>query len=50
MTQIFQRGAKLYANVLGVLIALAVVSAILLYSGCGMTSNPNIPTQPDPAS
>src|SRR5262245_18674670 len=44
MTQIFQRGAKRYANVLGVLIALAVVSSILLYSGCGMTSSPNIPT------
>jgi hypothetical protein len=44
MTQIFQRGAKRYANVLGVLIALAVVSSILPYSGCGMTSRPNIPT------
>jgi hypothetical protein len=48
MTQIFQRGAKLYANVLGVLIALAVVSAILLYSGCGLTSNPNIPPNRTP--
>src|SRR5262245_14532133 len=39
MTQGFQSGAKRYVNVLGVLIGLAVVSSILLYSGCGMTSN-----------
>jgi Domain of unknown function (DUF4082)/Bacterial Ig-like domain len=44
MTQIFQRGAKRYANVLGVLLALAVVSSILLHSGCGLTGSPNIPT------
>jgi parallel beta-helix repeat protein len=44
MTQGFQRFTKRYANVLGVLIGLTVVSSILLYSGCGMTSSPNIPT------
>jgi len=44
MTQIFQRGAKRYANVLGVLLALAVVSSILLHSGCGLTGSPKIPT------
>src|SRR5262249_61200542 len=45
MTQGFQRFTKSYVNVLGVLIGLAVVISILLYSGCGMTSNrPGIPT------
>ena len=41
---------KRYVNVLGVLIGVAVVSSILLYSGCGMTSRPNVPTPtPTPA-
>jgi len=44
MTKGFQRFTKRYVNVLGVLIGLAVVSSILIYSGCGMTSSPNIPT------
>ncbi len=48
MAQVFQRGAKRYADVLGVLIALAVVSSILFYSGCGITSNPNIPPNRTP--
>jgi Big-like domain-containing protein/parallel beta helix pectate lyase-like protein len=48
MTQGFQRFTKRYVNVLGVLIGLAVVSSILLYSGCGMTSSPNIPANPTP--
>src|SRR5262245_23666069 len=47
MTQGFQRFTKRYVNVLGVLIGLAIVSSILLYSGC-MTSSPNIPTNPTP--
>jgi len=48
MTQRFQRFTKRYVNVLAVLIGLAVVSSILIYSGCGMTSSPNIPTTPTP--
>jgi Big-like domain-containing protein len=45
MTQVFQRFTKRYVSVLGVLIGLAVVSSILLYSGCGMTSSrSSIPT------
>src|SRR5262249_41182326 len=44
MTQIFQQLTKGYAKITGVLIGLAVVSSILLHSGCGMTSSPNIPT------
>src|SRR5262245_59442752 len=48
MTQGFQSGAKRYVNVLAVLIGLAVVSSILIYSGCGMTRSPNIPTNPTP--
>ena len=44
MTHIFQRLTKCPVTVLGVLIGLAVVSSILLHSGCGMTSRPNIPT------
>src|SRR5499426_295230 len=48
MTQIFQRLIKNYANIIGVLIGVAVVSSILLYSGCGMTSRPNIPANPTP--
>jgi hypothetical protein len=48
MTQGFQRFTKRYANVLAVLIGLALVSSILIYSGCGMTSSPNIPTNPTP--
>src|SRR4030095_13973082 len=48
MTQRFQRFTKRYVNVLGVLIGLAVVSSILFYSGCGMTSSPNIRTTPPP--
>jgi Bacterial Ig domain len=43
MTQRFQRFTKRYANVLGVFIGVAVVSSILLYSGCGMTGSPNTP-------
>jgi photosystem II stability/assembly factor-like uncharacterized protein len=39
---------KRYVNALGVLIGLAVVSSILLYSGCGMTGSPNIRTNPTP--
>src|SRR5262245_60533047 len=48
MTHIFQRLTKRYVNVLGVLIGLAVVSSILLHSGCGMTGSPNIRTNPTP--
>src|SRR5262245_18383018 len=48
MTQGFQRFTKRYVNVLGVLIGLAVVSSILLYSGCGMTSSPKTPASPTP--
>src|SRR5215468_5499249 len=48
MPEGFQRFTKRYVNVLGVLIGLAVVSSILLYSGCGMTSSPNIPTPTPP--
>src|SRR5262249_23523408 len=48
MTQMFERITKRYANALGVLIGFAVVSSILLYSGCGSTSRPNIPTNPTP--
>src|SRR5215831_9548513 len=44
MTQGFQSGAKRYVNVLVVFIGLAVVSSILLHSGCGMTGRPNTPT------
>src|SRR5262249_46865337 len=44
MTQIFQRLTKRPVTVSGVLIGLTVVSSILLHSGCGMTSRPNIPT------
>src|SRR5262252_2891842 len=47
MTEGFQRFTKRYVNVLGVLIGLAVVSSILLHSGC-MTSSPNIPANPAP--
>src|SRR5262245_26050646 len=44
MTQGFQGFTKRYANVLVVLIGLAVVSSILLHSGCGMAnSRPGIP-------
>src|SRR5262245_55059597 len=48
MTRGFQRFTKRYVNVLGVLIGLTVVSSILIYSGCGMTSSPNIRTNPTP--
>jgi Domain of unknown function (DUF4082)/Bacterial Ig-like domain len=48
MAQIFQTLTKRPVNVLGVLIGLAVVSSILLHSGCGMTSSPNIRTNPTP--
>src|SRR5262245_46939932 len=44
MTQRFQRFTKRYVNVIGVLIGLTVVSSILFYSGCGMTSSPKTPT------
>src|SRR5262245_36085251 len=48
MTQRFQKFTKRYVSVLGVLIGLAVLSSILLYSGCGMTSSPNTPASPNP--
>src|SRR5262245_6392064 len=48
MTQGFQRFTKRYVTVIGVLIGLAVVGSILLYSGCGMASRPNIPANPTP--
>src|SRR5512145_1232127 len=44
MTQGFQRFTKRYVYVLGVLIGLAVVSSILLHTGCGMTGSPKTPT------
>src|SRR5215471_6431486 len=44
MTQRFQKFTKRYVNVIGVLIGLTVVSSILFYSGCGMTSSPKTPT------
>jgi parallel beta-helix repeat protein len=51
MTQGFQRFTNRYVNVLVALIGLVVVSSILLYSGCGMTSNrtsiPNPTPTPD---
>jgi uncharacterized protein DUF4082/Big-like domain-containing protein len=48
MTQITKQLTKSYATGLGVLIAFAVVSSILLASGCGMTTRPNIPSTPTP--
>ncbi|HEX5084834.1 MAG TPA: DUF4082 domain-containing protein [Blastocatellia bacterium] len=48
MKQGFQRFAKQYFSVFGTLIGLVVVSSILLYSGCGMTSSPNTPASPTP--
>jgi hypothetical protein len=39
---------KRYVNVLGVLIGVAVVISMLLYSGCGMTRSPNTPASPTP--
>jgi hypothetical protein len=48
MTQGFQRFTTRYASLIGVLIGLTVVSSILFYSGCGMTSSPSIPTNPTP--
>jgi Big-like domain-containing protein len=48
MTQVFQMFTKRYVNILRVLTGLAVVSSILLYPGCGMTSSrTNTPTNPD---
>ena len=47
MAQVFQTFTKRYVNVLGVLIGLAVVSSILLNSGCGMVNRTNIPATPD---
>src|SRR5262245_38788674 len=44
MTQGIQRFTIRYAILTGALIGLAVVSSILLHSGCGMTSSPRIPT------
>jgi hypothetical protein len=44
MTKILQRFTKRYVNIVVALIGLAVVSSILLHSGCGMTSRPRIPT------
>jgi hypothetical protein len=43
-----QRFAPKCANVLWVLTGLAIVSSILLYSGCGMTGGPNTPARPTP--
>src|SRR5262245_28332156 len=48
MTQRFQRFTKGYASLIGVLIGLTVVSSIMCYSGCGMTSSPSIRTNPTP--
>jgi|SRR5262245_30971206 len=48
MTKIFHRFTKSYGNVLVVLIGLAVVSSILLASGCGMVNSPKTPTSPTP--
>src|SRR5215475_10213978 len=48
MTQRFQKFTKRYVNVLWVLIGVAVVGSILIYSGCGMTSSPSIRTNPTP--
>ena len=39
---------KRYVNILGVLIGVAVVISMLLYSGCGMTRSPNTPASPTP--
>src|SRR5215468_6896478 len=39
MAQGIQRFTKRYVSALGVLIGLAFVGSILLYSGCGMSSN-----------
>jgi hypothetical protein len=44
MTPGFQRFTTRYAILTGTVIGLMVVSSILLYSGCGMTSSPRIPT------
>jgi uncharacterized protein DUF4082/Big-like domain-containing protein len=47
MTQVFQKLSHRYANALEVLIGLAVVSSILLCSGCGTSSRDiNIPATP----
>jgi Domain of unknown function (DUF4082)/Bacterial Ig-like domain/Bacterial Ig domain len=46
MTQMLQTLTKRPFNILGVFIGLAVVSSILLYSGCGMVDRPNTPTNP----
>jgi uncharacterized protein DUF4082/Big-like domain-containing protein len=47
MTQVFQKLSQRYVNALGVLIGMAVVSLILLYSGCGTSSRDvNIPATP----
>jgi Big-like domain-containing protein len=43
MTQVFQRFAKRFANVLWVLKGLAVLVLIQFYSGCGMVNNSNTP-------
>src|SRR5262249_3853412 len=48
MIQVFQKFTQRYLNVLGLLIGLAVVSSILIYSGCGMTSSPKTPASPTP--
>src|SRR5215475_1519855 len=48
MTQGFQRFTNRFVFVLGGLIGLAVVSSILFYAGCSMTSNPSIPANPNP--
>src|SRR5215471_15336020 len=48
MTQRLQKFTKRYVNVIGVLIGLTIVSSILFYSGCGMTSSPKIPANPTP--
>jgi Bacterial Ig domain len=48
MTQGFQRFTKRYVNVLGVFLGMAVVSSILINSGCGMTSNRPVIPAPTP--
>src|SRR5262245_50953089 len=49
MTPVFLKLSLRYANIPVILIGLAVVSSILLYSGCGMTSSsPNPPVNQVP--
>jgi uncharacterized protein DUF4082/Big-like domain-containing protein len=49
MPKVFQQFTKRYATFLGVITGLAVISSVLFYSGCGMTSSsPSVPTNPTP--